>query len=74
LCGRCLHARLRCGQAGFGLRLHGELTKRRALNYLFFSLPRTGTTVTMVGRTASGETVLGGDVSFLGFLTIFWDC
>ena len=53
-------------RAGFWRGLHGL--------YLFFSLPRTGTTVTMVGRTASGETVLGGDVSFLGFLTIFWDC
>ena len=36
----------------------------------FFNLPRTGTTVVMVGRTASGDTALGGDVSFLGFLTI----
>jgi hypothetical protein len=38
--------------------------------YLFFSLPRNGTCVTMVGRTASGDTVFGGEVSFLGFLTI----
>ena len=29
--------------------------------YLFFSLPRSGTVVTMVGRTASGDTVFGGD-------------
>ena len=36
----------------------------------FFSFPRTGTTVLMVGRTASGDTALGGAVSFLGFLTI----
>ena len=36
----------------------------------FFNLPRTGTTVVTVGRTASGDTGLGGDVSFLGFLTI----
>jgi hypothetical protein len=36
----------------------------------FFSLPRTGTTVTMVGRTASAETGLGGAVSFLGFFVI----
>jgi hypothetical protein len=35
---------------------------------LVFSLPRTGTVVTMVGRTASGDTVWG-DVSFW-FLTI----
>ena len=40
------------------------------LNHLFFNLPRTGTWVTTVGRTASGDTVLGGDVSFFGFLTI----
>jgi hypothetical protein len=38
--------------------------------YLFFSFPRSGTWVTMVGRTASGDTGLGGDVSFFGFLTI----
>ena len=44
------------------------------LVHLFLSLPRTGTTVVTVGRTASGETVLGGDVSFFGFLTIFWPC
>jgi hypothetical protein len=36
----------------------------------FLSFPRTGTTVVIVGRTASGDTGLGGDVSFLGFLTI----
>jgi len=36
----------------------------------FFSFPRTGTTVVIVGRTASGDTGLGGDVSFFGFLTI----
>jgi len=39
-------------------------------SYLFFSFPRTGTTVVIVGRTASGDTGFGGDVSFLGFLTI----
>ena len=38
--------------------------------HLFFSLPRSGTWVTMVGRTASGDTDLGGEVSFFGFLTI----
>ena len=38
--------------------------------HLFLSLPRTGTCVTMVGRTASGDTDFGGDVSFFGFLTI----
>lgn len=37
----------------------------------FFNLPRTGTTVVTVGRTASGDTVLGGEVSFFGFFTIF---
>jgi hypothetical protein len=31
-------------------------------------LPRTGTTVVMVGRTASADTGFGGAVSFLGFL------
>ena len=36
----------------------------------FLSLPRTGTTVVIVGRTASADTGLGGAVSFLGFLTI----
>ena len=36
----------------------------------FAALPRTGTTVVMVGRTASADTALGGEVSFLGFLTI----
>ncbi|MBC7719167.1 MAG: hypothetical protein H7Z77_05180 [Chitinophagaceae bacterium] len=41
-----------------------------AVAYLFFSLPRTGTCVTTVGRTASGDTNLGGEVSFFGFLTI----
>ena len=40
------------------------------LGHLFFSLPRSGTWVTTVGRTASGDTDLGGDVSFFGFLTI----
>lgn len=43
---------------------------KRGAFYLFFSLPRSGTWVTMVGRTASGDTDLGGDVSFFGFLTI----
>jgi len=62
---RC-DAGIRGRRADFWPGLHGP--------YLFLSLPRTGTTVTTVGRTASGETVLGGDVSFLGFLTIFWDC
>ena len=63
---RLCDAGIRGGRTGGWRRLHDP--------YLFFSLPRTGTTVTTVGRTASGETVLGGDVSFLGFLTIFWDC
>ena len=37
------------------------------------ALPRKGTCVTTVGRGASAETVLGADVSFFGFLTIFCD-
>jgi len=37
------------------------------------ALPRKGTCVTTVGRTASTEIALGGDVSFFGFLTIFCD-
>jgi hypothetical protein len=41
-----------------------------SFGHLFFSLPRSGTWVTMVGRTASGDTDLGGEVSFFGFLTI----
>ena len=39
-------------------------------HYLFFNLPRTGTCVTTVGRTASGDTDFGGEVSFFGFFTI----
>jgi hypothetical protein len=54
--------------------LHAILLRRDTLlnhaAYLFFSLPRSGTVVTMVGRTASGDTVFGGEVSFFGFLTI----
>ena len=37
------------------------------------ALPRKGTCVTTVGRTASTEIALGGDKSFFGFLTIFCD-
>ena len=37
------------------------------------ALPRNGTCVTTVGRGASAETVLGADVSFLGFFVIFCD-
>ena len=40
----------------------------------FFNLPRTGTTVVTVGRTASGDTALGGAVSFFGFFTILLVC
>ena len=40
----------------------------------FFSFPRTGTTVVTVGRTASGDTGLGGAVSFFGFFTILLLC
>jgi len=42
-----------------------------ALRGLYFlTLPRTGTTVVTVGRTASAQTGLGGEVCFLGHLTI----
>ena len=50
--------------------LLGRATLLNHASYLFFSLPRSGTVVTMVGRTASGDTVFGGEVSFFGFLTI----
>ena len=40
----------------------------------FFNFPRTGTTVVTVGRTASGDTGLGGAVSFFGFFTILLLC
>ena len=41
--------------------------------YLFFSLPRRGTVVTG-GEGRSELNSFGGDVSFLGFFTIFWLC
>lgn len=40
----------------------------------FFSFPRGATTVVIVGRTASGDTGLGGAVSFFGFFTILLFC
>ena len=47
---------------------------RQFLPGAFLSLPRTGTTVVTVGRTASGDTGFGGAVSFFGFFTILLLC
>ena len=62
---RCVACALRIHQLSD---LQGKRRGTSPCRAYFFSLPRTGTTVVMVGRTASGDTGLGGAVSFLGFL------
>jgi len=64
------------GRAGWGSMRTCVSTKggNQVRDGAFFSFPRTGTTVVTVGRTASGDTALGGAVSFFGFLTILLLC